>query len=75
MNGVWYAGIGAAFVLGLLFVLAYTRRGSAGRTRDGDSSAAAAFFDGIKSFDAITACKAMDERLSELAAKYPTGNR
>ena len=26
MNGVWYAGIGAAFVLGLLFVIAYARR-------------------------------------------------
>ncbi len=29
MNGVWYAGIGAAFVLGILFVYAYSRRGSA----------------------------------------------
>ena len=29
MNGVWYAGIGAIFVLGLLFVLAYSRRGAA----------------------------------------------
>ncbi|MDT4913855.1 MAG: ribonucrease [Pseudonocardiales bacterium] len=28
MSGVWYAGIGAAFVLGLLFVAAYYRRGS-----------------------------------------------
>ncbi len=28
MSGVWYAGIGAAFVLGLLFVLAYSRRGA-----------------------------------------------
>jgi ribonuclease Y len=26
MNGVWYAAVGAAFVLGLLFVLAYARR-------------------------------------------------
>ena len=26
MNGVWYAAIGAAFVLGLLFLLAYSRR-------------------------------------------------
>jgi len=26
VNGVWYAGIGAAFVLGLLFVIAYARR-------------------------------------------------
>jgi len=33
VNGVWYAGIGAVFVLGLLFVVAYARRGtsSAGR--------------------------------------------
>jgi ribonuclease Y len=29
VNGVWYAGIGSAFVLGLLFVLAYARRGAA----------------------------------------------
>jgi ribonuclease Y len=29
MNGVWYAAIGAAFVLGLLFVFAYARRGVA----------------------------------------------
>ena len=28
MNGVWYAAIGAAFILGLLFVLAYYRRGA-----------------------------------------------
>jgi ribonuclease Y len=28
VSGVWYAGIGAAFVLGLLFVLAYARRGA-----------------------------------------------
>ncbi|MGI8677657.1 MAG: ribonuclease Y [Jatrophihabitans sp.] len=35
MNGVWYAGIGAAFVLGLLFVLAYTRRdGALGAPQD-----------------------------------------
>lgn len=27
MNGVWYAGIGAAFVLGLLFLAVYARRG------------------------------------------------
>jgi len=26
VNGVWYAGIGAAFLLGLLFVLVYARR-------------------------------------------------
>ena len=29
MVGVWYAAVAAAFVLGLLFVLAYARRGSA----------------------------------------------
>ncbi len=29
VSGVWYAGIGAAFVLGLLFVAAYARRGAA----------------------------------------------
>jgi ribonuclease Y len=29
VNGVWYAGIGAAFVLGLLFLAAYSRRGAA----------------------------------------------
>ncbi|HEU5265074.1 MAG TPA: ribonuclease Y [Jatrophihabitans sp.] len=27
MDGVWYAGIGAAFVLGLLFLVMYARRG------------------------------------------------
>jgi ribonuclease Y len=31
--GVWYAGIAAAFVLGLLFVLAYGRRSTAARHR------------------------------------------
>jgi ribonuclease Y len=31
MNGVWYAAIGAVFVLGLLFVGAYSRRGSNGK--------------------------------------------
>ncbi|MFN2560263.1 MAG: ribonuclease Y [Jatrophihabitans sp.] len=35
MSGVWYAGIGAAFVLGLLFVAAYARRGSASPSRHG----------------------------------------
>ncbi len=29
MTGVWYAGIGAIFLLGLLFVTAYARRGAA----------------------------------------------
>jgi ribonuclease Y len=29
VDGVWYAGIGAAFVLGLVFALAYYRRGAA----------------------------------------------
>src|SRR4051794_41905375 len=35
VNGVWYAGIGAAFILGLLFVVVYARRGrdSAARHR------------------------------------------
>jgi ribonucrease Y len=33
VSGVWYAGIGAAFVLGLLFVAAYARRGSAPPSR------------------------------------------
>jgi ribonuclease Y len=35
MHGVWYAGIGAAFLLGLLFVLVYSRRGSAPVGRHG----------------------------------------
>jgi ribonuclease Y len=35
MHGVWYAGIGAAFLLGLLFVLVYARRGSAPVGRHG----------------------------------------
>jgi ribonuclease Y len=37
VSGVWYAAVGAAFVLGLLFVVAYGRRGgaSAGRHADG----------------------------------------
>ncbi|MCW2597292.1 MAG: YmdA/YtgF protein [Jatrophihabitans sp.] len=39
MHGVWYAGIGAAFLLGLLFVLAYSRRGPAPRGRHGTSPA------------------------------------
>jgi hypothetical protein len=34
-----------------------------------DGAAEAAFMDAIKGFDAIAACKAMDERLSVLAAK------
>jgi ribonuclease Y len=52
MNGVWYAAIGVVFVLGLLFIAAYTRRGavSSGRHErdagpsqaDTDTSAAAA---------------------------------
>jgi ribonuclease Y len=33
VNGVWYAGIGAAFVIGLLFVVAYARRGTAASAR------------------------------------------
>ncbi|MDT4949287.1 MAG: ribonucrease [Pseudonocardiales bacterium] len=39
MHGVWYAGIGAAFLLGLFFVLAYARRGAAPRRRHGTSPA------------------------------------
>jgi ribonuclease Y len=31
MQGVWYAAVAAVFVLGLLFVAAYARRGSGGR--------------------------------------------
>ena len=37
MNGVWYAGIGALFVLGLLFILAYSRRGSSPAGRHGSA--------------------------------------
>jgi hypothetical protein len=33
-----------------------------------------AFLDAIKGFDAITACKAMDERLSVLVAKHSPGS-
>ena len=32
-----------------------------------------AFMESIKGFDAITACKAMDERLSALVARHPDG--
>jgi ribonuclease Y len=40
MSGVWYAAIGAAFVLGLLFVVAYARRGAApGRHQSADAAA------------------------------------
>jgi ribonuclease Y len=39
MNGVWYAAVGSAFVLGLLFIIAYSRRGS-GPRRSADSSPA-----------------------------------
>jgi hypothetical protein len=34
-----------------------------------DGSAESAFMEAIKGFDAITACKAMDERLNTLASK------
>jgi len=40
---------------------------------DEDGMAAVAFLDAIKGFDAITACKAMDERLSALVARHPEG--
>jgi ribonucrease Y len=33
MNGVWFAAIGAAFVLGLLFIFAYYRRGGSPANR------------------------------------------
>ncbi|HEV7205596.1 MAG TPA: ribonuclease Y [Jatrophihabitans sp.] len=39
MNGVWYAAVGAAFVLGLLFVFAYSRR-STPPGRHGEASSA-----------------------------------
>jgi ribonuclease Y len=38
MHGVLYAAVGAVFVLGLLFVYAYSRRGGSSRSRDADSS-------------------------------------
>jgi len=38
MNGVWYAAVGAAFVLGLLFVIAYARRGGPTSGRRGVST-------------------------------------
>jgi ribonuclease Y len=39
MNGVWYAAIGAVFVLGILFVQAYARRGAGGlQSRHGQSA-------------------------------------
>jgi Na+-transporting methylmalonyl-CoA/oxaloacetate decarboxylase gamma subunit len=41
MNGVWYAAVGAAFVLGLLFVLAYARRGPSAAGRHQVSAPAA----------------------------------
>ena len=39
MNGVGYAAIGAVFVLGLLFIQAYSRRGSPARGRHSDAAA------------------------------------
>ena len=41
MNGVWYAGIGALFVLGLLFLLVYLRRGQISPGRHGAAGNAA----------------------------------
>jgi hypothetical protein len=38
-----------------------------------DEGAELAFQDSVRNFDAITACKAMDERLSELASGFPKG--
>jgi ribonuclease Y len=43
VSGVWYAGIGAAFVLGLLFVLASARRGAPGLGRRATPSDEVAF--------------------------------
>src|SRR6476620_264021 len=43
MDGVWYAGIGAAFVLGLLFLAMYSRRGATpGRSAHGAHTAQSA---------------------------------
>jgi ribonuclease Y len=42
MNGVGYAAIGAVFVLGLLFIQAYSRRSSAAPGRHSDTGASAA---------------------------------
>jgi ribonuclease Y len=42
VNGVWYAAIGAAFVLGLLFVVTYARRGSTRGRHETPVDAAAA---------------------------------
>jgi ribonuclease Y len=39
MHGVWYAGIGAAFLLGLFFVSVYARRGSGPVGRHGAATA------------------------------------
>jgi ribonucrease Y len=39
MNGVWYAAVGAAFVLGLLFIVAYSRRSSSAAGRHQSSVA------------------------------------
>jgi hypothetical protein len=41
--------------------------------QDEDGTAERAFLEAISGFDAITACKAMDERLSALAAKHSAG--
>ncbi len=48
MTGVWYAAVGAAFVLGLLFVLAYLRRGSSGPGRHQNGERAAAHAEEIE---------------------------
>ncbi len=40
MTGVWYAAIGAAFVVGLLFVAAYARRSGSSGARHGESGPA-----------------------------------
>jgi hypothetical protein len=40
---------------------------------EADGTAEAAFLESIEGFDAISACKAMDERLSALVARHPDG--
>ena len=42
MDGVWYAAVGAVFVLGILFIQAYSRRGSSATGRHGSETADAA---------------------------------
>ena len=41
MHGVWYAAVAVAFVLGVLFILAYSRRGTSARAAAGNDVAQA----------------------------------